>query len=275
MAGATKVGGTLNLLRHLVPSFLKPPLRAAANRWICSHGYVAFDASRHYAEDGLFTVHNDEFRRDPAFEAAYQRGVGASHGVDPGLRWRLHIALWAARLATRVPGDFVECGVNAGMTSSAIMHYLDWAHLPRNYYLVDTFAGPVLDQFSAEERRSGWVAVVERMRAAGGYVTDMDRIRANFAEWPNAVIVQGVVPDILTSVHANQVAFLHLDLNCAAPELAALQHLWDRISTGGIVLMDDYAHHGVAAQKRVIDAWAAQSGASVLSLPTGQGLILR
>ena len=39
------------------------------------------------------------------------------------------------------PGDFVECGVNKGFLSSAIMEYLDWNSLDRGFYLLDTFAG--------------------------------------------------------------------------------------------------------------------------------------
>jgi len=254
---------------------LKQRLRQAINQWICDRGYVSFNSKKYYAEDGLFSLHSDEFRRDPKFIEAYQRGVEAGHGVDPGIGWRVHVALWAARVACRVPGDFVECGVNAGMISSAIMHHLDWARVPKKYFLVDTFAGPVLDQFSPEEHQSGWVALVEQRVASGGYVTDMDRVRETFAEWPNAIPVQGVVPEILSSVPASEIAFLHLDLNCAAPELAAIEYCWSRIPTGGVVLMDDYAHHGNAAQKHAIDEWSRRAGVPVLALPTGQGLIIR
>src|SRR5205823_1320202 len=109
--------------------------------------------TRHYAEDGLYTLHNQSFRQDPRFRAAYARGVQASHGVDQHLEWRIHVALWAGATALRASGDFVECGVNAGFVSSAIMHHLNWSTLPRKYYLIDTFAGPVLEQYSEAEAR--------------------------------------------------------------------------------------------------------------------------
>ncbi len=275
MARAAKVGGILRRLWRLLPASYRHWLRKHLNSFICRLGYVPFDAGRFYAEDGLFSVHNDEFRRDPAFVAAYQRGVQSSHGIDPALRWRIHIALWAARLALKAPGDYVECGVNAGMVSSAILHDLNWSALPRQYFLIDTFAGPVLDQFSAEERQSGWVALVEERVAAGAYVTDIDRVRATFAEWPNAIVVQGTVPEILPSIGPRQIAFLHLDLNCAAPEVAALEYFWSQMAPGAVVLMDDYAHHGVEEQKKAIDRWADRIQVEVLSLPTGQGLIVK
>lgn len=76
----------------------------------------------------------------------------------------------------------------------------------------------------------------------GAYETDVERVRANFAEWPNAVVVPGSVPEILPAVNVARVAFLHLDMNCALPERAALEHFWPKLSPGGFVLLDDYAY---------------------------------
>src|SRR5271156_1093515 len=116
-------------------------------------GYVVFNtrAGYGYTQDGLFTMHSDHFRRDEAFQRAYKRGVLASDGLDPKLEWRAHVALWAASLAMRAPGDFVECGVNAGFVSSAIMQSLDWRRTGKTFYLIDTFRGPVLSQYSEKE----------------------------------------------------------------------------------------------------------------------------
>jgi hypothetical protein len=240
-------------------------------------GYVVFNTSGPYgyARDGLFTMNNDHFRRDAAFRAAYARGVAASHGFDPKMEWRVHVALWAASTAARVPGDFVECGVNAGFMSSAIMQSLDWRHANRKFYLIDTFRGPVLAQYSQREIDRGRAATAESALAAGAYVTDLERVRANFSEWPNAVVVEGAVPDVLDTVNIADVAFLHLDMNCALPERAALEFFWDRISPGGVVLLDDYAYFGNESLAEAIDSTAARLGFRTLSLPTGQGLIVK
>src|SRR6187399_1006420 len=122
-------------------------------RRLAAAGYVVFNTKspQHYAQDSLFTTNSDHFRRDPLFQAAYQRGVAASNGFDPRHEWRVHVALWAAQAASRIPGDFVECGVNAGFVSSAIMQRLDWQTIERKFYLVDTFEGPPLAQYSEVE----------------------------------------------------------------------------------------------------------------------------
>ena len=234
-----------------------------------------FKVRGRYAQDGLFTLHSDSFRSDPAFRGAYERGIQASNGVDPAFEWRVHIALWAARTALRVNGDFVECGVNAGFVSSAIMQKLQWNAVGRRFYLIDTFGGPILTQYSEQEVRSGRLAIAKQALEAGAYVTDTDRVRANFATWQNVIVVQGAIPEILAKTDFSAVAFVHVDMNCTLPELAAFEFFWDRLSPGAVVLFDDYAYYGHDSQREAIDAAARARGAEVLSLPTGQGLIIK
>jgi hypothetical protein len=250
-------------------------------RWIrrrlAAAGYVVFNTNspRHYARDSLFTTNSDHFREDPLFQAAYARGVAAGNGVDPHHEWRVHVALWAAQAARRVPGDFVECGVNAGFVSSAIMQRLDWARVDKRFFLIDSFQGPVASQFSKAEIDAGRLGVVEEAMAAGGYITDLERVRTNFAEWPNANVVQGVVPDVLATLDIAQAAFVHIDMNCVYPEQAALAFFWERMAPGGIILFDDYVYFGNRQLTEAIDQATRRLGAQILSLPTGQGLILK
>jgi hypothetical protein len=250
-------------------------MKSLIRKALASAGYAVFNIRNRYSQDGLFTVHSDHFRRDEVFLAAYARGVEAGHGVDPGIEWRVHVALWAASTASRAAGDFVECGVNAGVVSSAIMQSLDWRNSGKQFYLIDTFRGPVFSQYSRQEIERGRDAAAKSALAAGAYVTDLERVRANFAEWPNAMVVQGTVPDILLTLSLGNIAFLHLDMNCALPEKAALEFFWSRISPGGIVLLDDYTYFGHDSLREAIDSVSTRLGFKVLALPSGQGLIVK
>ncbi len=222
-----------------------------------------------YESDGLASMHDHSFLYDPRFRAAYQRGVAA--GGNIAWHWRVHIGLWAAKTAARFEGDFVECGVNRGFLSSAIMNYLDWDSLGKTFYLLDTFEGIDPNQTTEE---------LERLRNAkhideGFYITDLEAVRTNFAEWKNVKLIKGVVPDTLSEIDSETIAFLHIDMNHAAPEVAALRTLWPRIAKAGIVLLDDYAYFGYRPQKEAMDALGEELGFSVATLPTGQGLIIR
>ncbi len=238
-------------------------------------GAIAGKKYQFYCQDGLLTLHSDSFRRDKAFRHAYERGVRAGAGVDPQFEWRVQTALWAARHCLNVPGDFIECGVNAGFVSSAIMQYCDWNTTGRRYFLIDTFAGPVFSKYSQEEIAKGRIEVAKEALGRGAYVTDLARVRANFAEWPAAEVIQGAVPEVLGEIDFGAAAFVHLDMNCAQPEAEALQFFYPRLSAGGMILFDDYTYRHHDAQREAVNAVAEKFGVAVLALPTGQGLIVK
>ena len=236
---------------------------------------MAGAGGQNYDQDGLTTFHNAEFMQDPAFQRAYQRGVEAA-GIDYNWHWRVHVGLWAARLGAGLAGDFVECGVNKGFMSSAIMQLLDWNTQDRVFFLLDTFDGIDPRYITQTERAEGILEKNQALFDKGFYTRDLAAIRQNFAEWDaNIKIIAGAIPDTLDEINTRRVSFLHLDMNCAPPEVAALTFLWNRLTPGAPVLLDDYAYYGYRQQKLAMDEFAARHDVAILSLPTGQGLIIR
>lgn len=229
-----------------------------------------------YSNDGLVCFHNHSFMDDPKFQRAYRRGAQALGDMDwYQWHWRVHVGLWAAANASKVDGDFVECGVSHGFLSSAVMEYLDWDRLNKTFYLLDTFAGLDPRFVSESERASGALAKSEEQVRNGMYVSSVDSVRANFAQWRNHRIVVGAVPETLDQVEADKVAFLHIDMNCAPPEVAALRYFWPRLSPGAFVLLDDYANRGRDEQQLAMDEVASDLGVTICMLPTGQGLLVK
>lgn len=227
-----------------------------------------------YDFDGLRSVHNHDFMRDQGFVRAYGRAVEAA-GEDYHWHWRVHIGLWAAKVAAQQPGDFVECGVNRGALSSAIMTALDWNRQERTFYLLDTFSGLEPKHLSTEEIALGALQTNKAKLNSGFYVNDVESVRKNFSQWSNVELIVGSIPGTLGKVESHAVAFLHLDMNCTLPEVAALDFFWDRLTPGAVVLMDDYAYAGHHHQKQAIDTWAKALEVEIAALPTGQGLILK
>lgn len=228
-----------------------------------------------YVRDGLASVHDHSFLRDPGFVSSYARGVQACGGVDYELPWRLKVALWCGRQALRVPGDFLECGVNRGFVSSALLHALEWEKQGKMFWLVDSFAGIDVEQLTAEEMRRGRAEYNSKSLRRGFYEDNPASVLMNFQEWPHARVVQGVLPGCLSLMPLDRIAFVHMDLNSVGPEIQTLESLWCRISCGGIVLVDDYAFFGFAAHKPAYDAFARDRGVEVLQLPTGQGILVK
>ncbi len=232
-----------------------------------------------YDHDYLKVWHkNTEFMREPQFVESYQRGMNSGHkmgrasgsNVDTHVEWRVHIGCWAASHAKLLPGDFVECGVNTGIMSLSVCDYIDFNSLDKDFYLFDTFQGIPVEQMTDEEKAAG-----REQENVDYYEECYDLVKGNFAPFPRATLVRGAVPGTLNHVSIEEVCYLSIDMNIVAPEMAAIEHFWPRLVSGGIVLLDDYGWLPHADQKTAMDAFAEQHGVKVLTLPTGQGLILK
>lgn len=224
--------------------------------------------------DGLRTdpkvIHNHDFMRDPMFVTAYKRALKAT-GVDQHYYWRVHVALWCAAHALHLDGDFVECGVWRGMLSTAIMDYFKWNDRNRNFFLFDTFRGIDESQLSDGEILNGNIAHFRHVYQEDIY----ESVKENFSEYRNVTIVQGSVPDTLKSVEIDKVGYLSIDMNNAAPEIAAADHFYDKLVPGAVILLDDYGFVTYEAQKHAWDNWSKKHSMPILALPTGQGLLIK
>jgi predicted O-methyltransferase YrrM len=101
-------------------------------------------------------------------------------------------------------------------------------------------------------------------------------VREKFKSYPQVKIFKGFIPDVFEGQSPQRIAFLHIDLNQAPAEVAALDALFDRIVPGGIVILDDYEWAGVyRAQKLAEDPWFEARQYRVIPLPTGQGLVIK
>ena len=84
------------------------------------------------------------------------------------------------------------------------------------------------------------------------------------------------VPETLSALgQSPRIAYASIDMNVAAAEMAAAEQLWPRLAPGAPMLLDDYGWAAHVNQKKAWDAWAQREGVTILSLPTGQGLILK
>ena len=71
------------------------------------------------------------------------------------------------------------------------------------------------------------------------------------------------------------IAYLSIDLNDATYEMQVMDRLWKRMAVGGVLLIDDYGWQHSREQHDAWNRFARAQNVSILSLPTGQGLILK
>ena len=221
-----------------------------------------------YLEDLMGTLADTGWMQDERFAKAYDAGSAISVW-GPKIRWRMYVLCHCAAHARRLQGDFVECGTDRGGSARVMLDYVGAdGFAGRNFYLFDTFNGLVDAQLTPAEQE------LERLKD-GRYPQVLDQVRANFAAEDFVRIVPGEVPRTLDQFQGGPVALLHIDMNAALPEAAALDYFWPHLVPGAPVIFDDYGFPFAAEQRRALDEVAARLGTSILTLPTGQGLMWR
>lgn len=229
---------------------------------------------RLFIEDFLATINSHDFVDDPDFNSAYQAAADCLDSKPYRNRWRLYIALWCARQCYNVKGDFVECGVNYGTTAAAILQdSLPYAS-GKIFWLIDSFEGVDNSRFTDKEIAKGAVELGRQRKQSGFYNCSLSRCLENFQKWKHARIIKGWIPECLPGLDIGEVAFLHLDLNCVTPELQAFEYFRDHLSRSAMVLLDDYGYCGGGALRAEWKRYACINNLDILTLPTGQGLIM-
>jgi O-methyltransferase len=222
-----------------------------------------------YDTDSLTTSNNCDFIKEPRFAKAYQAAADTKPWEGFTLQWRTYIVCWFADMVKDLEGDFVECGVNTGAYSRAVIDYIDFQKTGKLFYLLDTYEGLVPSMITEAEKKAG---IGEYLK--GHYENVYDQVVKTFAPF-NTKIIKGIVPHSLKECNPDKICYLSIDMNCVEPEIAAANYFWDKLVVGGVVILDDYGFPMHIEQKKAFDVFAKDHNQTILCLPTGQGIIIK
>lgn len=171
-------------------------------------------------------------------------------------------------LQTSLPGNCIEIG-----TGNGFFFYFALSRLAKKGCDLSTSHFTFIDKFDQD--------TVDRVTGnkTGGktpqYADSISAVRDRLQRFGNVNVIQGLVPDILNSFEIPELNFIHVDLNAAQPEVAAMQILIPHLVPGGVIILDDYGFPETAESRIAHDLLADKLGYEILSLPTGQGLIIK
>jgi hypothetical protein len=213
----------------------------------------------HFADNFLTWGRNNSMFEDAPFVEAWRGNIDSDS--DFAIVWRRYILACAAYHAVHLDGDFVECGCYRGVGIKTVVDYLGGPAFSRTFWGYDLFEHtPGMEHHAMADHGPGLA----------------DEIRTKFAAYPQVNIVQGEIPAVFAGQSPERISYLHIDLNQATAEIAALDALFDRVVPSGMVILDDYEWAGVyRRQKLSEDPWFSARGYRVMPLPTGQGLVIK
>lgn len=212
-----------------------------------------------YFGDNLFTWgRNNSIFDDDAFVSSWH--ANSTNDQDRAIAWRRYVLATLACHAVHLEGDFVECGVYRGSGIKTTIDYFGKDRFTKTFWGFDTFDYNPAYKEGVTDQKPGF----------------FEEIEARFEGYPMVRLERGLIPDVFEFACPESIALLHIDLNHADSEIAALEALFERVVPGGTVVLDDYEWAGrYRGQKMVEDAWFDERGYRVVPLPTGQGFVIK
>lgn len=163
-----------------------------------------------------------------------------------------------------IQGDIVECGVWKGGSSMLCALTLRMlVETYRNVYLYDTYSGmsePTEKDvdFKGQQAKKGdfneWCAIplddVKKTMYSTGYPHD------------KIVFVKGKVEDTIPRIIPEKIALLRLDTDFYESTYHEMVHLFPRLVSGGVLIIDDYGHFKGA--REAVDRYIQENGVRIL-----------
>lgn len=164
-------------------------------------------------------------------------------------------------IGERVPGDFVETGVWRGgaciMARAVLMAY---GVTDRRVIVCDSFEGlppPNAEAYPADQGSD--------FHNYSDLSVSLDQVKANFAKYDllddQVVFLKGWFRDTMPKIPSEQIAVLRLDGDMYESTIDPLRYNYDKIPTGGFVVVDDY--HVVPSAKAAVHDFLSERGISV------------
>ena len=151
-----------------------------------------------------------------------------------------------------IPGDIVECGVFKGTGLFAFLK-LKRFYCPNTYKKVigfDFFDTKELTSSLTDQDKDAMTTLFEGRKfehdTSFKDKLDFDIRSSGFMDHEYELISGDISKTVVEFVEKRpgvKISLLYLDLDLEVPTYDTLSNLWDKISSGGIVVFDEYAYH--------------------------------
>jgi tetratricopeptide (TPR) repeat protein len=176
-----------------------------------------------------------------------------------------------AKYASYLAGDTVECGVLEGASSFLICCANADKGGDFHHHVFDSFEGlsePMPEDAPATKTARAW--------SAGDLAVEEEVVIRNLSRFGFVKTYKGWIPERFEEVADRWFSLVHIDVDFHQPTLDSLRFFYDRTVPGGFIICDDYGFENCRGAKLAFDAFINEKPErQVISLPTGQGLIVK
>ena len=163
-------------------------------------------------------------------------------------------------------GDIVECGVwRGGSAMLAALTLIQNNQTHRKIYLYDTYEGmPKPTDKDVDIHGTPYFQLWKKEKEL--LTVSLDEVKNNMLStgYPseNIIFVKGMVEKTIPRTLPNQIALLRLDTDLYESTYHELIHLYPKVTTQGVVIIDDYGHF--QGSQEATDKYFSQESQEVL-----------
>lgn len=174
---------------------------------------------------------------------------------------RCYVLASLASQASRLDGEFWECGVYRGGTAMLFAGRL--SHAGTRLRLFDTFEGMPETDAAKDLHKAGDFSdtSLEAVRS---------RVRGDFVH-----LHKGLIPETFSGLESARIAFAHVDVDIYSGILACCEFIFPRLCVGGFIVFDDYGWPSCPGARSAVDEFFRERTAVPLVLSTGQALVFK
>jgi len=180
------------------------------------------------------------------------QGPVSAEDVNNGTYWPLrgHTMIGKRRLqnihqcflnvvSDNIPGDLIETGVWRGGACIYMKALVEVYGQDRKVYVADSFKGlPNPDERYPQDANPEWVELRPHLAISKATVEE------NFKKYnlldETVIFVEGWFEHSLAMANINRLAILRLDGDMYSSTIQVLDQLYDKVSSGGYIIIDDY-----------------------------------
>ncbi len=187
----------------------------------------------------------------------------------PGLPDDRRFFLMSTATSVRdIDGDSADIGVRFGTSSFFILCGID--NPAKQHHMFDSFEG------LSEPTQEDSVVGKETVWKNGQLLAEEEVTKNNLRMYADRCrYYKGWIPARFAEVQDKSFAFVHIDVDLYQPTRDTLEFFYERLSTGGAIVCDDYGSGFCNGARKAMDEFMADKPESLIHIPTGQGLVIK
>ena len=188
----------------------------------------------------MVAVSGRERKHSAILKGSRKTGAGSSDSIYRLLRFYSLFQMIRHVLSRNIEGDFAECGVWKGHSAWCAAALIKESGGSRRFHIFDSFEG--LSERGREDGTRFSLSPRQLEEERRLFACGEEVVRKNLEEFDFLSFYKGWIPSRFDEVADAKFAFAHLDVDLYQPTMDSLEFFFERLSKGGVIVVDDYGH---------------------------------